>query len=82
MEESKFLVELDLNNLDLKIDYKTSSKFSEDKIYIDNNKYLLIFDGITLNKKELLEQELKEDLTWEDYVLREVLKNEKTFLIK
>lgn len=79
MEESKFLVELDLNNLDLKIDYKTSSKFSEDKIYIDNNKYLLIFDGITLNKKELLEQELKEDLTWEDYVLREVLKNEKTF---
>lgn len=49
------------------IDYKTSNKFKDDKVYSDSNDTFLLLDGVVLNKKELLQSSSENN--WNDYLV-------------
>ena len=49
------------------MDYKTSNKFKDDKVYSDSNDIFLLLDGVVLNKKELLQS--SSENSWDDYLV-------------
>lgn len=55
-------------------------KFEDDKIYLNNDEYIIILDGVILNKLELLEAEPK--LNWTSFFLLEWEKSPKGCLNK
>ena len=57
------------------IDYKTSNKFKDDKVYSDSNDTFLLLDGVVLNKKELLQSSSENN--WNDYLVESYKKDEK-----
>tara|TARA_R110000744_G_scaffold131138_3_gene239160 strand:- start:142 stop:1833 length:1692 start_codon:yes stop_codon:yes gene_type:complete len=68
MEENKFLITLDLNNKsNFSFDYQKSSKFSKDKIFVDKDDYLYVFDGVALNKNDLLKKSQYD--SWQEYII-------------
>lgn len=52
--ESFWHVTIDLNNWKIVAEEQFSSRFKDDKCFITNDDYVLIADGLLLNKKELL----------------------------
>ena len=62
------------------IDYKTSNKFKDDKIYSDSNDFFLLLDGVVLNKRELLQSSSENN--WKDYLVESYKKEGDTFFKK
>jgi len=46
----------------------TVNKFMNDKVFFENESYLIIIEGIILNKKKLLKNNA-EELSWADYII-------------
>lgn len=45
---------------------QTNKKFYKDSVYLDDSKYLLVLDGVVLNKSELI---ANSDQDWPEYIL-------------
>lgn len=75
--ESRFLIGLKYNQSIIHIDYSTVPKFLDDKVYIDNDEYLFILDGVVLNKKEIWNNSYSS--SWPDFLLRLYLDEGSTF---
>ena len=52
------------------------SKFQDDKVFIGNEEYIFVLDGVILNKKKLLERVCEE---WGEYLIKQYEKNGDTF---
>ena len=65
--ENRFLLEFDKERAQVvHLDYLKSEKFSKDKFYSDSDSFLIILDGVILNKRELLADSQFDD--WEVYL--------------
>jgi len=62
------------------INYNTSNKFKDDKIYSDSNDIFLLLDGVVLNKKELLQVNSTKD--WKEFLIESYNNEGDTFFKK
>ncbi len=76
--KSSFLLEYDkvLNQIHT-LQYTTTDKFKNDKIYVDSDELLFILDGVILNKKELLHNSTIKD--WQAFSIAAYQTNKETF---
>ena len=82
MRQNKFILSLEFaTSIKSHLEYKSDGKFDKDKVHIDNEEILLIFDGIALNKNDLLLKN-SDSGTWENYLLTQYKNGETTFFSK
>lgn len=55
------------NNDNVKCGYIPNNKFENDKVYLENNRYIIIIDGVIFNNNELVEEYKQEN--WQDTVV-------------
>jgi len=73
-----FILEFDKQTNQIhSLDYRTTNKFKQDKVFVDTDDLLFILDGVILNKKELLSAGNSEN--WEAFLLNEYAQNSQTF---
>ncbi|MFK7784495.1 MAG: hypothetical protein AB8B56_05260 [Crocinitomicaceae bacterium] len=76
--ENYFLLEFDkASNKIIQLDYSTTNKFKDDKVFINTDELLFIVDGAIFNKKQLLDK-AKSD-SWSDYLVASYRSNREFF---
>lgn len=67
--ENYFLLEFDRESRKvLQLNYRTTNKFKDDKVFVDTEELLFILDGAIFNKKSLLAQAKSDN--WQEYLLK------------